>query len=81
MANFPHLILDMCFAAADTVFLIDSKITALKCVHCQNLHVDTILTLITSKHICKCSECGKNWYESQVVSGNPFALLGVKMRQ
>ena len=59
----------------------DSQITVLKYVHCQNLHVDTTLTTITSNHVCKCSVCGMNWYESQVVSGNPLALLGVKMVQ
>ena len=47
-------------------------------MHCQNLHVDTTPTTITSKYICKCSVYGKTWYESQVVNGNSLALLGVK---
>ena len=81
LANAPYLMLDICFAAADSALRIDSQIAALKCVHCQNLHFDTTKTTITSKHVCKCSVCGKNWFESQVVSGNPLALLGVKMVQ
>ena len=81
VGNAPYLILDMCFAAADTALHVDSQIAALKCVHCQNLHVDTTLTTITSKYVCKCSVCGKNWYKSQVVSSNPLVLLGVKMVQ
>ena len=59
----------------------DSQTIALKYVHCQNLHVDTTPTTITSKHIHKFSVYGKIWYENQVVSGNPLALLGVKMVQ
>ena len=73
--------LDMHFAAADDSVHINSQITALKCAHCQNLHIDTTLTTIISKCSCKCSVYGKNWYESLVVSGNPLALLGVKMVQ
>ena len=73
--------LDMCFAAADVALCTDSQLTVLKCAHCQNLHVDTTPTTITSKYICKCSVHSNNWYESQVVSGNPLALLGIKMVQ
>ena len=69
----------MCFVATDAALCMDSQIAALKYVQCQELHVDTTPTTITSKHICKCSVCGKNCYESQVVNGNSQALLGAKM--
>ena len=67
--------------AANTALCVDSQIAVLKYAHCQNLHIDTTPITITNKYICKCFVCGKNWYESQVVSGNPLALLGVKMVQ
>ena len=54
-----HLMLDMCFAAADAALHADSQLAALKCVHCQNLHVDTTLSFITSKNVCKCSVYSK----------------------
>ena len=76
-----HIDVRYVFCSCRCFVCTDSQIAALKCVHCQNLHVDTTPTTITSKHIRKCSVCGKNWYESQVVSGNPLALLGVKMVQ
>ena len=81
LANAPHLMLDMCFVAEDATLRADSQITALKYMPCQNLHINTTPTTITSKYICKCSVCAKNWYESQVVSGSLLALLGVKMVQ
>ena len=56
--------LDMCFEAAEAALCADSQIAALKYMHCQNLHVDTTPTTITSKHIHKCSVCSKTWYES-----------------
>ena len=71
----------MCFAAADVAQHVDSQIAAFKYAHCQNLHVDTIPTTITSKYLYKCFVCSNNWYESQVVSGNALELLGVKMVQ
>ena len=58
---------------------VDSQIAELTYVYCQNLHVDTTPITITSKYICKYSLYSENCYESQVVSGNPLALLGVKM--
>ena len=79
LKNTPYLILDMCFAAADAAFHTDSQISALECVYCQNLHVNTTLTTITSNYTRKCSIYGKNWYENQVVSGNPLELLGIKI--
>ena len=81
MENTLHLMLDMCFAATDATLHADSQIAALKYVYCQNLHIDTTQTTTSSKHICKCSVCGKTWYESQVVGGNLLALLGVKIVQ
>ena len=81
MVNAPHLMLDMYFAAVDATYHADSQIAVLKYMHCQKLHVDTTSTAITSKDICKCHVCGRNWYENQVVSGNPFALLGTKIVQ
>ena len=81
LVSTPHLTLDMYFAASEAVLYADSQIAVLKCAHCQNLHIDTTLTTITSKCICKCSVCSKNWYESQVVSGNALALLGEKVVQ
>ena len=71
----------MYFVVVNAALHVDSQIAVLKCAHCQNLHVDTIPITITSKYVCKCSVYGKNWYETQVVSGNPLALLGVKMVQ
>ena len=71
----------MCFAAVDAALHIDSHISVLKYVHCQNLHVDTTPTTITSKYVCMYSAYCKTWYESQLVSGNPLVLLGVKMVQ
>ena len=49
LQNAPHLMLDMCFEAAEAALHADSQIAVLKCVHCQNLHVDTTPTTITSK--------------------------------
>ena len=79
LENASHFMLDMCFVAEDTALHSDSLIAALNCVHCQNLHIGTTTTTITSKCIHNCSVCSKTWYESQVVKGNPFALLGVIM--
>ena len=62
--NVLHLMLDMCFESEDVAFHANSLIAVLKYVHCQNLHVDTTLTTITSKYICNCSVCSKIWYES-----------------
>ena len=57
----------------------DSQITVLKCAHRQNLHVDTTPTTITRKHIfIGALYVVRIWYESQVVSANLLALLGVK---
>ena len=67
--------------AANTALCVDSQIAVLKYAHCQNLHIDTTPTTITSKHIYKYSVCSKTWYESQVLSGNPLVLLVVKMVQ
>ena len=79
LENTLYFTLDIYFAAEDTALCMDSQIAALKCAYCQNLHVDTTLTTISSKYVCKCSVCGKSCYESQMVSGNSLALLGVKM--
>ena len=73
--------LDICLAALDATLHTDSQITAVKCMHCQNLHFDTTPTTITGKHVLKCSVYGKSWSTSQVVNGNPLALLGVKIVQ
>ena len=81
LANAPHLMFDMCIAAAIAALCTNGQIATLKCMHRQNLHVDTTSTTITSKYVCKCFVYGKNWYESQVVSGNPLAPLGAKMVQ
>ena len=81
MEKAPHLTLDMWYAAADAALHVDSQIAALKYTYCQNLHIDTTPTTSTIKYICKCSVCGKNWCNSQMVSGNPLALLGVKIVQ
>ena len=59
-----QLIIDMYIEAAEAALQENSQISALKYVHCQNLYVDTTLTNITSKNVCKCSACGETWYES-----------------
>ena len=79
LENAPHLMLYMCFIAEDATLRVASQIAARKCVHCQNLHVDTTPTTITSRYNCKFSISSKNWYKSQVVSGHPLTLLGIKM--
>ena len=78
LANVPHLILDIYFETENVALHADSQIAALKFVHCQNLHVDTTLATITSKHICKYSVYSKTWYKSKIVSGNPLEMLDVK---
>ena len=81
LAKALHLILDIYFAAVDAALHADSQITVLKYVHCQKLHVDNTPITITNGHVRKCSVCGKNWYEIQMVSGNPLVPLGIKMLQ
>ena len=60
----PYFTLDVYLASAEAVLCTDSQIAVLKCVHCQNLHVDTTLTTITSKYICKYSVYSLTWYET-----------------
>ena len=55
MVSALYLMLDVCLASAEAVLRADSQIAALKCVQCQNLHVDTIPITVTSKYICQFS--------------------------
>ena len=74
-----HLLLDICLASAEAALHADSKNAVLKYMHCQNLHADTKPTTIANKYIHKFSVCNKTWYESLIISGNPLALLSIKM--
>ncbi len=72
----PLLTVQRCVTAGVDALEAGCRLSALRCTHCAELHLDEG-SFATRKHVIHtCQFCTRTWRHAPAVCGNPLAMLG-----